>query len=188
MSTVIIPHYLSPRCWAPRGHASLAPARMRTTPALPLVSAIQALAQHHGRHCPYSPSRRLRKSTPKCQRQSTSLCPQTGTHRLSRLFSNIQWPAHCLPAFLPLGTTYKVVATGLLLPSEPQAPLPAGHPAGYPANYTNCLTVCKFAEPRVGKTQVGKLEENSKGCRNCRYVFSLWDGTAAHGVSQVGLI
>ena len=78
--------------------------------------------------------------------------------------------------------------TGLFLPLKPQAPLPAGHPAGYPANYTNCLTVCKFAEPRVGKTQVGKLEENSKGCRNCRYVFSLWDGTAAKGVSQVGLI
>lgn len=75
-----LPH--SSRCWAPQGHASLAPARMYTTLALPPVSAIHALAQHHGRHCPYSPSRQLRKSTPKCQRKSIPLCPQTGTHHL----------------------------------------------------------------------------------------------------------
>ena len=45
-----------------------------------------------------------------------------------------------------------------------------------------------FAEPRVGKARAGKLEENSRSCRNCRHVYSLQIDAAAKGVSQVGLV
>ena len=45
-----------------------------------------------------------------------------------------------------------------------------------------------FAEPRVGKARVGKLEGNSRSHRNWRRVDSLQTGAAAKGVSQVGLV
>ena len=45
-----------------------------------------------------------------------------------------------------------------------------------------------FAEPRVDKARVGKLEGNSRSHRNWRRVDSLQTGAAAKGVSQVGLV
>ena len=42
------------------------------------------------------------------------------------------------------------------------------------------ISLCAlFAEPRVGKVETGKLEENSKSHRNCRHVYFLWAGKAA---------
>ena len=39
-----------------------------------------------------------------------------------------------------------------------------------------CISLC--AEPRIGKAWAGKLEENSRSCRNCRHVYFLLAGTA----------
>ena len=35
------------------------------------------------------------------------------------------------------------------------------------------LLLTLFAEPRVDKAQVGKLEENLRSCRNCRHIYPL---------------
>ena len=41
-----------------------------------------------------------------------------------------------------------------------------------------CSSLCApFTESVVGKAWVGKLEENSR-CRNCKWVYPLWAGTA----------
>ena len=43
----------------------------------------------------------------------------------------------------------------------------------------NVLLFTLFAEPRAGKAQAKRLEEDSRSCRNCRHVYSLLTGMAA---------
>ena len=42
-----------------------------------------------------------------------------------------------------------------------------------------------FAEPRVGKAQTKRLEEDSRSHKNCRYVYSLLADAAAIAVDAL---
>ena len=48
------------------------------------------------------------------------------------------------------------------------------------------LVLAWFTEPKVDKVRLGKLEENSRSCWDCRHVYSLW-ATAARS-PQIALI
>ena len=48
-----------------------------------------------------------------------------------------------------------------------------------------CVSLCAlFIEPRVDKGQAVKLEENSRGRRNCRCVYSLLAGAAVEAADS----
>ena len=41
------------------------------------------------------------------------------------------------------------------------------------------IPLALFAEPRIGKVQAKRLEEDTKSCRNRRHIYPLLAGTAA---------
>ena len=45
--------------------------------------------------------------------------------------------------------------------------------------YLILLNVSLFTKPTVGKDWAGKLEEDVRSCRNCKYTYSLLAGAAA---------
>ena len=186
---LLLPH--SPRWHILQGHAAFVPASEPVALVPLLVSLVCTLAEHHGKHFPYSPSRPPIKSTPWCQWQYMLLCPANES----------------LPPVMPF--QYYMV-THSLPPRVPPAPMPRGpQPSGTHAlwwplassfHWSHGLPyllgillttpvvflLVLWTEPRVDKAWLGKLEEHSRSHGDCRHVYSLW-ATAA-GSTQVGMI
>ena len=175
-----LPHSL--RCWVPHGHTSLAPACGYTALALPLISRTCTLVQHDREHYPYSPAGQLGKSTPRGQPQSMPPRPANGSS-LPVTHFQCYLVTHPLLPSLPLGPTPR--GHGYLIPQAMWWPLASSvhwslrllYLLGILLTVPVVLLFTLFAEPRVGKIkenfqQAGKLEENSRNCRNCMFILS----------------
>ena len=191
------------RCWLPQGHASLAPACVYTALALPSISTTCTLVQHHGERYPYSPSVQLGKSTPRCQPQSTLPRPANGN---SLPVTPFQCYLMSQPLLSSLHRGPHQEDHSYLLPQAVWWPLASSihwslRRLCILLTLPVVLLLTLFAEPRVGKTQAWKLEENWRNCMDCMFILSMlvqqpysryavfscgWPRRHSHNVAQRG--